>query len=163
MSGYNLAMLAKIIAAFRPDPTALRTRFLQRFTGRTIIVHDGLSIGWVSELNKEAGGGAHFRIDARNVPDRKPTPIEWVVHHHILPHKLPLPLLVKVNDAQLLIRHLTRNHAPVHPSEIYWMLGEFPERAHLILTVGGKGFAVTRGIPVSDNAVDFDVAFTEPE
>lgn len=163
MSGYNLAMLAKIIAAFRPDPTALRARFLQRFAGKTIIVHDGLSIGWVSELNKEAGGGAHFRIDARNPPGRKPTPIEWVVHHHILPHKLPLPLLVKVSVDQLLIRHLTRNHAPVHPSEIYWMLGEFPERAHLVLSAGGKGFAVTRGIPVSDNVVDFDAAFTEPD
>lgn len=154
-------MLAKIIAAFRSDPTALRTRFLQRFAGKTIIVHAGLSIGWVSELNKEAGGGSHFRIDARNAPSRKPTPIEWVVHHHILPHKLPLPLLVKVNGAQLLIRHLTRNYAPVHPSEIYWMLGEFPERAHLVLTTGGQGFAVTRGIPVSDNAVDYDVGFEE--
>lgn len=163
MSGYNLAMLAKIIAVFRPDPTVLRSRFLQRFAGKTIIVHDGLSIGWVGELNKEAGGGAHFRIDVRNAPGRKPTPIEWVVHHHIVPQKLPLPLLVKVDDERLLIRHLTRNHAPVHPSEIYWMLGEFPERAHLVLSVGGKGFAALRGIPVSDNAVDFDAAFSEPD
>ena len=155
-------MLKKIIAAFRPDPTLLRTRFLQRFAGKTVIVHAGLSIGWVSELNKEAGGGAHFRIDARNAPGRKPSPIEWVVHHHILPQHLPLPLLVMVDGERLLIRHLSRNDAPVHPSEIYWMLGEFPHRAHLILTVGGKGFAVTRGMPVADNDIDYNVGFDEP-
>lgn len=158
MSDYNLGMLAKIISAFRPDPTALRARFLARFAGRTIIVHEGLSVGWISELHKEAGGGAHFRLDARRAPGRKPTPIEWVVHRHILPHRLPLPLLVKVDGERLLIRHLCRNHAPVHPSEIYWMLGEFPGRAHLVLTAGGKGFACERGIPVSDNAVGFDAA-----
>jgi hypothetical protein len=155
-------MLTKIIAAFRPDPTQLRTRFLQRFAGKTAIVHAGLSIGWVSELNKEAGGGAHFRIDARNLPGNKPSPIEWVVHHHILPQHLPLPLLVKVDGERLLIRHLSRNDAPVHPSEINWMLDEFPQRAHLILTVGGKGFAVKRGMPVADNDIDYDVGFDEP-
>jgi hypothetical protein len=80
-----------------------------------------------------------------------------------VPQKVPLPLLVKVNGERLLIRHLTRNHVPVHPSEIYWMLGEFPERVHLVLTVGGKGFVATRGMPVSDNAVDFDAAFSEPD
>jgi hypothetical protein len=155
-------MLKKIIAAFRPDPTALRTRFLQRFAGKTLIVHAGLSIGWVSELNKEAGGGAHFRIDARNLPNHKPSPIEWVVQHHILPQHLPLPLLVKVDGERLLIRHLSRNDAPVHPSEIYWMLGEFPHRAHLILSVGGQGFAVKRGMPVADNDIDYNVGFDEP-
>ena len=74
--------------------------------------------------------------------------------------KLPLPLLVKVNGERLLIRHLTRDDAPVHPSEIYWMLGEFPAPRALVLTAGGKGFAVTRGIAVPDNAVNFDVGFT---
>lgn len=154
-------MLAKIIAAFRPDPTALRTRFLARFANKTIIVHAGLSMGWVSELHKESGGGAHFRIDARRAPGRKPTPIEWVVHHHILPQHLPLPVLIKVEGECLLVRHLVRNDAPVHPSEIYWMLGEFPARAHLILSAGGKGFAVKRGIAVSDNAVNYDVEIEE--
>lgn len=150
-------MLAKIIAAFRPDPTLLRTRFLTRFAGKTIIVHAGLSVGWISELLKECGGGAHFRIDARRAPGRKPTPIEWVVHNHILPQHLPLPLLVKVEGECLLVRHLIRNDAPVHPSELYWMLEEFPARAHLFLTAGGKGFAARRGMPVSENTVNYDL------
>lgn len=156
-------MIDKIIAVFRPNPTVLRERFLTRFAGKTIIVHDGLSIGWVSELMKEAGGGAHFRIDARRAPGRRPTPIEWVVHQYLLPHKLPLPVLVKVDGRRLLVRHLVRNEMPVHPSEIYWMLGEFPGRCHLQLQASGKGFLPERGMSVADNVVDFDAIFSEPD
>lgn len=156
-------MIDKIIAVFRSNPTVLRERFLTRFAGKTIIVHDGLSIGWVSELMKEAGGGAHFRFDTRRAPGRRPTPIEWVVHQHVLPHKLPLPLLVKVEGERMLVRHLVRNDMPVHPSEIYWMLGEFPGRCHLQLQASGKGFLAERGMSVADNVVDFDALFSEPD
>ncbi|MHB0990586.1 MAG: hypothetical protein ACYC0M_04840 [Burkholderiales bacterium] len=154
-------MLRKILSLFQPDPIVLRERFLDRFAGRTIIVHQGVTIGWVSELMKEAGGGAHFRVDARMPPAQRPTPIEWVVHRHVLPHRLPMPLLIKIDGRNLLIRHLVRNEMPVHPSEIYWMLGEFPDRIHIKLTASGQGFIMSRGIPVSDNFVDFDAIFAD--
>ncbi|HET9113724.1 MAG TPA: hypothetical protein VFN66_07625 [Burkholderiales bacterium] len=154
-------MIRKILSLFQPDPIALRERFLERFAGRTIIVHHGVTIGWVGELMKEAGGGAHFRVDARKLPAQRPTPIEWVVHRHVLPHRLPMPLLIKIDGRDLLIRHLVRNEMPVHPSEIYWMLGEFPDRIHLKLTASGQGFMMSRGMPVSDNCVDFNAVFAE--
>ena len=166
VNGINLTVLSmidKILALFRPEPAGLRDRFLTRFAGRTVIVHAGLSIGWVSELLKEAGGGAHFRIDARRSPSRRPTPIEWVVHHQLLAHKIPVPFLVKVDGQHLLIRHLMRNDMPVHPSEIYWMLGEFPERCHLKLSAAGKSFIATRGISIADNEVNFNAIFAESE
>ncbi len=150
-------MWSRIIALFRPRPDALKARFLARFAGRTLIVHAGLSIGWVDELLKEAGGGAHFRFDARRPLSARPTPIEWVVHRHVLPQHLPLPLLVKVERDRLLLRHLTRHGAPVHPSEIQWMLQEFPTRAHCVLHAGGNGFRPERMLPVSDNRVTYDL------
>ena len=156
-------MIGKIIALFRPDPGLLRDRFLARFAGRTVIVHAGLSIGWVGELVKEAGGGAHFRIDARRIPSHRPTPIEWVVHQHLMPHKIPMPFLLKVDGEHLLIRHLVRNDMPVHPSEIYGMLGEFPIRHHLKLSVAGKGFIAAQGISIADNEVNFDAIFAESD
>lgn len=110
---------------------------------------------------KEAGGGAHFRFDARELPAGRATPIEWVIHRHVLPHRLPMPLLIKIDGRDLLIRHLLRNEMPAHPSEFYWMLGEFPDRRHLELTAAGTGFAMSRGMPVSDNFVDFDAIFAE--
>ncbi len=150
-------MLKAIISLFHPNPIDLHNRFMQRFAGKTIIVHEGLSIGWVSELLKEAGGGGHFRIDVRKTHSRRPTPIEWVVRQWIVTQNLPLPLLVKVEPERLLIRHLTRHNQPVHPSEIYWMLGEFPLCAHAVLRVSGQVFLAERGLPVSDNEVNYDV------
>lgn len=150
-------MWSRIIALFGPRPDALKARFLARFTGRTLIVHAGLSIGWVEALLKEAGGGGHFRFDARTPTGPRPTPIEWVMHRHVLPQRLPLPLLVKVEPDRLLLRHLTRNGAPVHPSEINWMLREFPARTHLVLYAAGSGFRPERGLPVSDNRVEYDL------
>ncbi len=154
-------MIRKILALFRSERIDLRERFLDRFAGRTIIVHQGLTIGWVGELMKEAGGGAHFRFDARTLPAKRPTPIEWMVERHVLPLCLPMPLLIKIDGRNLLIRHLMRNGMPVHPSEIYWMLGEFPERTHIVLSASGQGFKISRKMPVSDNLVDFNAIFEE--
>lgn len=121
-----------------------------------MIVHAGVSVGWVTELLKEAGGAGHFRFDTRQCPGKKPTPIEWIVHQHVVPLHLPLPLLVKVEQNELLIRHLTRNSKPVHPSEIFWMLKEFPKKAHYLLRVCGESFVAEVGMPVSENTIDYD-------
>lgn len=153
--------LASIIAAFRQKPAAPLAAFRERFTGRTIIVHEGLSIGWVAELMKEAGGGAHFRFDTRKAPDARPTPIEWFVHRHVLPQGLPLPLLLRVEDGCVRARHLVRNGRVVHPSEIYWMLREMPQRIHLELKFAHDDVVACAKMPVDDNAVAFDLG--EPQ
>lgn len=146
-----------IIAAFRKKPADPLTLFLARFSGRTIIIHEGLSIGWIAELMKEAGGGAHFRFDVRNPPSRPPTPIEWLVHRHVLPQRLPLPCLMRVEPAYLRLRHLTRYGEVVHPSELYWMLREFPKRVHLVFDLTNGALVARSGIPFDDNKVDFDL------
>lgn len=130
---------------------------MARFAGRSLIVHDGLSAGWLEELLKEGGGAGHFRIDARRPPGDPPTPIEWVVHRHLLPLGLPRPFLVKVDGARLLVRHLTRNGKPVHPSEIAWMLREIEARHHWRLLRDGEGLTAAAGMDVADNRVDYDV------
>lgn len=151
-------MIRRIISLFGPKPTVLRDRFLQRFDGRMIVMHDGLSIGWVSELLKEAGGGGVFRFDLRPPLSGRPTPIEWVGHRWVASQGLPLPVLVRVRDGELQLRHLTRNGHPVHPSEINWMLPEMDAgRVHMVLRRSGEGFLPARGIPVSDNAVRFEI------
>ena len=154
-------MLKRIIALFKPDPADLRDRFLMRFVGRTVIVHAGVTVGWVSELLKEAGGAGHFRFDVRQLPSTKPTPIEWIMHQYIVPLQLPLPLLMKVEQKELFIRHLTRNGKPVHPSEISWMLKEFPEKAHSVLRVSGEGCIAKSGMAVSENDIDYDVGLAD--
>lgn len=146
-----------IIAAFRKKPADPLTLFLTRFSGRTIIIHEGLSIGWIAELMKEAGGGAHFRFDVRNVPGRPPTPIEWLIHRHVLPQRLPLPCLMRVEPGYLRLRHLTRGGRVVHPSELYWMLREFPQRVHLVFDLANGALIARSGIPLDDNKVDFDL------
>lgn len=139
----------------------MQERFLARFAGRTVIVHAGVTVGWVSELLKEAGGAGHFRFDIRRQVGSKPTPIEWVMHHAIVPLGLPLPLLIKVERESLYLRHLTRHGKPVHPSEIFWMLKEFPEKAHRVLRVSGKSFIAEDGLPISENAIDYDAGLEE--
>lgn len=146
-----------IIAAFRKKPADPLSLFVERFRGCTIIIHEGLSIGWVEELMKEAGGGAHFRFDVRNAPGRPPTPIEWLVHRHVVPLRLPLPLLMRVERRNLYLRHLTRNGRIVHPSELYWMLREFPERSHFCLNLAHGAVVPQPGIALDDNKVDFDL------
>ncbi len=151
-------MIRRIISLFGPKPTVLRDRFLQRFDGRMIIMHEGLSIGWVSELLKEAGGGGIFRFDVRQSSSGSPPPIEWLAHRWVMSQSLPLPLLLRVQGEELQLRHLTRNGSPVHPSEINWMLPEMDAgRVHVYLRCSGDGFLPERGIPVSDNAVRFEL------
>lgn len=149
-----------MLSFFAKKPAAsqavdLEQAFADRFAGRTLILHAGLSPGWVDELLKEGGGGAHFRIDVRRRPVGAPTPVEWVVQQHILPLACPLPVLIKVERGCLRLRHLTRSGIPVHPSEIIWMLEELPQRAHWALHIGGGGWHAERGIALADNRIQF--------
>lgn len=135
----------------RQGPKWLRQRFLDRFAGRTIIVHSGFPPEWLEELLRQPGGGGHFRLDVRHINDRHPTPIEWFAREHVLPLGLPLPLLVHVGDRHIRIRHLTRGEQPVHPAEIQWFLDEMDERHHVRLRITRGDFVPEPGIPFSDN------------
>lgn len=132
------------------------TRFFGRFRRHSIIVHRGFAPEWLEQLLKLPGGAGYFRFDARQVPGRRPTPIEWVVHQHVLPLELPLPLLINVGGEDLLVRHLTRGERVLDPSELGWVLDEMGTRHHARLVRTGNGFSVERKLPVSDNDIDFD-------
>lgn len=135
-------------------PEDLRERFLQRYAGRGLVVHEGFPVDWLEELMKQPGGAGYFRIDARRRPGRRSTPVEWLVHEHLLPLGLPMPLFVLVEGETLYLRHLTRAGLAVHPSEILWMLDEIRDRHHARLTAAAGGFAVTTGLDTRNNDVE---------
>jgi len=128
-------------------------RFRARFAGRNVVVHRGFPGQWLEELLKQPGGGGLFRIDARPLPTRRPTPIEWLVQTHLLPLDLPYPILLGVREEYALVRHLTRGTHTVHPSEIAWFLEELEERHHARLVFAREPGRVEtrRGIPTNDN------------
>jgi hypothetical protein len=135
----------------RQGPKWLRQQFLERFAGRTIILHRGFPPEWLEELLKQPGGGEHFRLDVRRAESRHPTPIEWFVREHVLPLGLPLPQLLQVDSDSVRVRHLTRGERPVHPSEIQWFLEEMDTRHHVRLRITHDDFVPEPGIPVGDN------------
>lgn len=149
-------MFARIIAAFVSRPGGEWERFRERFAGRAVTVHAGLTPGWVDELLKEGGGAGHFRFDLRQTPGRRPTPIEWLVHTQLLPLGLPVPFLFRVEADGVRLRHLVRNGAPVHPSEIAWMLRELDTRYHAYVDFSAGAVRVQRAMAESDNRVEFD-------
>ncbi|QKT04980.1 hypothetical protein HUS23_05240 [Ectothiorhodospiraceae bacterium 2226] len=133
---------------------------MRRYSGRSIIVHSGFPDEWFEELLKQPGGGGHFRLDARRVPEGEPTPIEWVVHEFVLPLGLPHPLFIQVREEALRVRHLTRYDMAMHPSEIAWILDELEQRYHAILYPDGGGFRVERGLPPEENSVETPYGFS---
>lgn len=135
----------------RQGPKWLRQQFLDRYAGRTLIAHAGFPPQWLRELLKQPGGGGHFRLDVRHIDHRHPSPVEWFVRDHVLPLKLPLPLLIRVTEEQILLRHLTRADKPVHPGEIQWFLEELDTRHHLSLSISDDDFVPGTGIPLDDN------------
>jgi hypothetical protein len=142
------------------DRAVRQRRFFQRYSGRTLIVHAGLTIDWMEELLKVGGGGGHFRIDTRLPPTKPPTAIEWIVHEHVLPLGLPLPLLMQVSPGLVRIRHLQQHGVVRHPADIAWILDDMGDasagggRVHATLRVDGSALRVERGIPPEDNAVE---------
>ncbi|WP_018880970.1 hypothetical protein [Thioalkalivibrio sp. ALE30] len=137
---------------FGPRPAQQMERFRGRYTGRSLIVHQGFTGDWLEELLKQPGGGGHFRIDSRPLPRRRPSPVEWLVQTHILPLELPQPLFLDVREDAILVRHLQRGEHAVHPSEIAWFLEELDTRHHarLVFTEDG-GLDAHPGLPVDDN------------
>jgi hypothetical protein len=134
----------------------LQEQFVNRFRGRTIIVHRGFPEQFFKELLEQPGGGGHFRVDTRIAESAPLTPIEWVVHRCVLPLSLPLPLIIKVDAEALYLRHLLHGDTVGHPSEILWMLDSIRERYHARLDRQQGSYAVTMGMPVKDNDIDYD-------
>jgi hypothetical protein len=135
----------------RQGPKWLRQQFLDRFAGRTVILHRGFPPEWLEELLRQPGGSDYFRLDARRVEHRHPTPVEWFVREHVLPLGLPLPLLMRVGEGRIHLRHLNRGGHPVHPGEIHWFLEELDTRHHMSLRLIDDDFAPEAGMPLSDN------------
>jgi hypothetical protein len=134
-------------------PARQLQRFRDRFTGRTLILHCGFPAAWLAELLKQPGGGGHFRLDIRLLPTLRPTPIEWLVQTQLLPLDLPLPVLVRVRERDLLARHLQRHGSPVHPSEIGWFLEELDQRFHarFVFSDTPGMMHLERGLAMDDN------------
>lgn len=130
---------------------SLLNRFLDRYAGRTLIVHAGFPPEWLEELLRQPGGGGHFRLDLRQIGNGRPTPVEWLLERHVLPLGLPQPLLLKVTREWVYLRHLTRNGTVVHPSEIYWFLEEIEQRHHARLRIEGASLYAERGLDPADN------------
>ncbi|MGA7799738.1 MAG: hypothetical protein WCC36_02920, partial [Gammaproteobacteria bacterium] len=94
------------------------------------------------------------RIDARQAPDDEPTPVEWLVHGHVLALQLPLPLFMQVREDGIRIRHLRQGQRIVHPSELLWLSDELGARYHALLRAAPHGLRVERGIAVEDNRIE---------
>lgn len=139
----------------RPRPTPADA-FFARYRGRSLLVHCGFEPEWLPRLLNLPGGAGHFRIDARRCPARGHTPVEWLVREHLLPLELPLPLLVKIGERELWVRHATRGGNSVDPSEIGWLLDEIEARHHARLHWSGSVFTCQRGMAVADNDIDYD-------
>ncbi|OCB02730.1 hypothetical protein BBC27_11405 [Acidithiobacillus ferrivorans] len=133
----------------------LQQQFMERFSGRTIIVHRGFPEQFLRELLEQAGGSGHFRVDVRIPESAPPTPIEWVVHRFVLPLSLPLPLLIRVDADALYLRHLMHDNTAGHPSEILWMLDAIRERYHARLDRQQGYYAVSMGMAVQDNDINY--------
>jgi len=126
-------------------------RFLDRYAGRTLIVHSGFPPQWLEELLKQPGGGGHFRVDTRQIASGRQTPVEWLLQRHVLPLNLPHPLVIKVSRQAIYMRHLTRAGEVVHPSEIYWFVEEIEDRHHARLLIEGANLAAERGLDPAEN------------
>ncbi|MEL5848354.1 MAG: hypothetical protein U7M05_03205 [Candidatus Igneacidithiobacillus chanchocoensis] len=135
---------------------SLLDRFFTRFAKRSIILHRGFPDGYFAELLKEPGGAGHFRVDLRIAASQPPSPMDWVVHQHILPLQLPVPLLVKVDEDCLYLRHLLHGDKAGHPNEILWMMDSIRERYHYRLQRQGPSFLAEPGMAVEDNRLDYD-------
>jgi hypothetical protein len=83
--------------------------------------------------------------------------MDWLLQRHVLPLDLPTPLLLKVEDESIYLRHLLQGSSPGHPSEILWMLDAIHERHHALLRRLPAGLQPRRGMAVDDNAIDYDL------
>ncbi|HKL78760.1 MAG TPA: hypothetical protein VJ985_10435 [Gammaproteobacteria bacterium] len=144
-----------------PAPVDRRRAFFDRYADRTLIVHQGFPEGWLGKLVHEPGGGGHFRIDVRqppfgpDAPSRALYPVQWLVREHILPLKLPLPLLVKVEGTDhLRARHLRRHGGVCDPAEVAMILDDMTQRPHALLLPEAEGFSVDWVLDTEDNRVE---------
>ncbi len=148
-------LIARLFRIGREPSRLLLMRFMERYMNRTIIVHSGLPADWVAELLKEPGGAGHFRFDVRRAPGPRPTPVEWVVHRHVLVLGLPLPLILQVREDGIRVRHLRRGGHILHPSELVWLLDEIGPRHHARLFPTEDGLAAETGMAAADNRIEY--------
>lgn len=138
--------------------TRYAQKFLAQYRGRTLIVHQGLTLEWLRELLSVGGGGAHFRVDLRHTDARAGSPLAQVIHRHILPLQLPLPLLLDVHATGIGVRHLQRFGMMCLPTDIAWIVEDMRvrNRVHAYLRVVDGRLVRTVGIAVDDNRYELD-------
>lgn len=131
--------------------------FFSRYRHRTLIVHQGLALDWLEELLKLGGGAGHFRFDARKPLDTK-SPVSWLVHRHILPLDLPLPVLCDIGPDRIAVRHLLTKGRLGHPADIAWILDDMrgKSRVHATLIRETGGLTARPGLACDDNAYELD-------
>lgn len=152
--------LANWFGRRRSRETDRAQKFLQRYTGRTLIVHAGLSIAWLEELLREGGGGAHFRVDVRLIDGPATTPVEWLARVYLSKLDLPLPLLLDVASDSIKVRHLQRGGRLCLATDVAWILEDMRtrNRVHATLLITNEGLKTITGMAVDDNryAIDTD-------
>ncbi|MDA8389924.1 MAG: hypothetical protein M0Z76_04190 [Gammaproteobacteria bacterium] len=154
-----MSAMRAFLQLIRERSDARRTHaFFARFANRTLILHDGLSLDWLTELLKLGGGGGHFRLNVAQPPSRHPTPIEWVAYHHILPLQLPLPLVCVIGTGRIDIRHLRTRGRICHPADIGWIIDDMQARGrrHATLQMEEGVLRASAGLPVDDNDYEID-------
>lgn len=128
----------------------------QRFNGRTLIVHSGVSEQWLRDLLKQPGGAGFFRIDLRVQTDDRPSPVEKFVQDQLLPLELPLPFMAKIDHDSVYLRHLTRNGELVAPSEVAMIYTEIETRHHLRLSIEKAKTESFPGMELDNNDISIE-------
>ncbi|GEM_PF-7057402 len=114
-------------------------RFFTTYRDRSLLVHQGLDPHWLERLLRQGGGAAPFRLHIGRQDGRhRPTPVECFVHREVLPHGLPLPLLVKVGEDECWLRHLRRDEYLLAAEEVPLAAAEMVVRHHLRLQRRGE-------------------------
>ncbi len=134
--------------------------FFDRFSGRTVIVHCGLDVRWLTELLATGGGGRHLRFDLRHAQSRPVSPLEHVIQRLILPLALPLPLILRIDPDAILVRHLLRSGTICDPSETAWILDEIGTRFHAALRRDANGMRLERSLPPEENSFSLPAGWT---
>lgn len=131
-------------------------RTYNKFVNKTVIFHHGLEPGWLEELLKQPGGGAHFRVDCRQINKETPTPIEEFYLNIVQPLTLPKLVLLKFENGYVLIRHLQNGNACLLASDIAWILDELDQRFHFKISLNKDNkIIIEKGIEITDNKLEY--------
>lgn len=141
---------------FRKNRSLSQQDFLRRFDQRTFLVHKGFPSDWLPELLKQAGGGAHIRIDLRLQDNSRPTDTERFIHTHIKPLPAAVPCLILLNQDSIFVRRLIRSEQWMHAAETGDLLNEITQRFHYKLHFRPDTVEIITGLDLNQNEILYD-------